>query len=445
MLGSAQAIVICVLALVVVVVTLQVQYMNMELEQVQEEMKQLHDSLHNQTQGQIAELSDKVDQEHSLTLYQMAGTFSMLTCLLTMFHMSSHLRNFEEPLIQRKIVALLWMSPIYSVTSFLSLVFPSANGYLAIIKDFYEAYAIFTFLSFLIAVLGRGDRQAAVDTLSIDASHLRQPTRWLRTWYHPPPETSNTAKANAVITECTILCMQYVFVRPITSVVSFAATTLVEMQFADDVSSSTSSNNNNNQWEYFSSPAFYCDMIVNFSIILAFNGLLKFYHAVDKQLAWCQPLQKFLTVKAVVFLTFWQGLLIDILVQLNNNTALSDDGTKTDVNGQLKASQIQNFLICLEMLFFSIAHWCVFPVEEWEAEYRPKKYEKPGIGLKDFVQDVGYIMSSRSDARRYRKRANSVASDSDSLELQEEGLERQDYVDVDRSDALALSEHHDII
>jgi hypothetical protein len=34
------------------------------------------------------------------------------------------------------------MSPIYAVTSFLSLVFPVADGYLAVIKDFYEGACV---------------------------------------------------------------------------------------------------------------------------------------------------------------------------------------------------------------------------------------------------------------------------------------------------------------
>ncbi|GKY95661.1 hypothetical protein MPSEU_000527100 [Mayamaea pseudoterrestris] len=449
LLASFQTIIIGGLIVALVFLGLQVQFVTYELVDVQNQVKTLQDSLQNQTQGQIDELSKSVEQEHSLTLYQMAGTFSMLTCLLTMFHMSNHLRNYYEPLIQRKIVALLWMSPIYSLTSFLSLVFPAANSYLAIIREFYEAYAIFTFLSFLIAVLGRGDRQAAVDTLALDASHLQEPTKWLRAWYHPPPETSDMAKANAVITECTILCMQYVFVRPITAIISFVATTIVETQFESSSTHGATTSHSSN-WQYFTSPSFYCDMIMNVSIIFAFNGLLKFHHAVDKQLAWCQPFQKFITVKAVVFLTFWQGLLINIVVQLQ----ASDDMVDLDVEQQ--ASQIQNFLICLEMLLFSIAHWCVFPVEEWEPDYRPKKYAKPGIGLKDFAKDVGYIMSSRSDARRYRKRADSYQStcsdapESIDLELADDDNyhvddQQADYVEVTRPDTLSPSSRREIL
>jgi Organic solute transporter Ostalpha len=92
-----------------------------------------------------------------------------------------------------------------------------------------------------------------------------------------------------------------------------------------------------------------------------------------------------------------------------------------------RASQIQNFLICLEMLFFSMAHYCVFPAEEWRPDYRPQAhYAKPGIGLKDFVKDISYIMTSSSSARRraaYHRQGNdsnhSHTNESD-LDLDEE-------------------------
>ena len=81
--------------------------------------------------------------ENSFMVYQLAGTFTLLSCLISMWHMTAHLRKLKQPVIQRKILAILWMSPVYAVTSWFSLVFHSAEGYLAIIKDGYEAYIIY--------------------------------------------------------------------------------------------------------------------------------------------------------------------------------------------------------------------------------------------------------------------------------------------------------------
>jgi hypothetical protein len=185
----------------------QMQYLTFEMSTQAKHLADLEERYENQTAPMITELNNKVVLQESWTLYQMAGLFVLLACLLTMFHMTTHLRHYYQPDIQRKIVTILWMSPVYSVTSFFSLVFPIADGYLAVVKDFYEAYAISTFLSFLIAVLGEGDRDVAAEVLSKHADHLKKPYRCLMGCFHPPPATSDVAMASAVITECQILTM----------------------------------------------------------------------------------------------------------------------------------------------------------------------------------------------------------------------------------------------
>jgi hypothetical protein len=63
-------------------------------------------------------------QEDDFVKYQLAGTFTLLGSLISMWHLTSHLRHYYKPEIQRRIMAVLWMVPIYSVTSWLSLVLP---------------------------------------------------------------------------------------------------------------------------------------------------------------------------------------------------------------------------------------------------------------------------------------------------------------------------------
>ena len=91
----------------------------------------------------VIKTEDQFSMENSFMVYQLAGTFTLLSCLISMWHMTAHLRKLKQPVIQRKILAILWMSPVYAVTSWFSLVFHSAEGYLAIIKDGYEAYIIY--------------------------------------------------------------------------------------------------------------------------------------------------------------------------------------------------------------------------------------------------------------------------------------------------------------
>ena len=68
----------------------------------------------------IRTTQDQFSTENSFMIYQLAGTFTLIGCLISMWHMTSHLRNFRQPFVQRKILAILWMCPIYSVTSWLS-------------------------------------------------------------------------------------------------------------------------------------------------------------------------------------------------------------------------------------------------------------------------------------------------------------------------------------
>lgn len=407
---------LCLLTACFIALLLQVQWLFVELNQQNELISQLQIQVQTKQQDQIQQLTQQVQKNQSWTILQMAITLTLLTGLITTFHMTTHLRNYAQPIIQRKVLVILWMTPIYSVTSCVSLMVPSLDGYLMVMKDFYEAYVVYNFLAFLILVLGRGERLAAVQVLAQHAPQLHPPTRFLRRYYDPPPELNDAAKANAVLTECQILCLQFVLIRPLTALMHLVLSLL------------QNNNNENNKeltwWQYLISPSFAVTMLTNVSVFLAFRGLLKFYHACEHDLQWLQPFAKFMSIKGVVFLTFWQGLLISIVVHMqqanqddssssspitannNNTTVVSTDDNSNDMSPQEHAAQIQNVLICLEMLLFSIAHWCVFPWEEWQPEYREnqgKIMATPGFGIRDFVSDMNGIVEQTRRRRKARR------------------------------------------
>eukprot|EP00985_Skeletonema_marinoi_P022722 scaffold14649_cov127-Skeletonema_marinoi.AAC.5 len=378
-----------VLSIVSVLLFIQLQAVSL---QVASEQKQI-DELKKTIEQSTSDIQVEVQEQKDLTVVNIAGTFTLLSCIVTMFHMTSHLKKMNQPFVQRKIMAILWMSPVYAITSFFSLLLPSAEGYLGIVKDFYESYVIYQFLSFLIAVLGRGERQIVVDKLAAHADHLKHPYKWLRCLFHPPPEESDEAKANAVLLECQFLAMQFVFFRPLTAIVSFV---LESMRDGDAGG--------------FSSPDFIIMMIENISVFLAFSGLLKFYHAVQDDLAWCQPFAKFLTIKGVVFMTFWQGLIISIIFHANTDDDKSDDD-ESNSGSSYSAKSIQHILICMEMLFFSAAHMCVFPAEEWEEGYQVKHGGGPTFAFDDFASDVNMIIDSGKRSRIARKERKNALDD----------------------------------
>ncbi|KAK6035026.1 hypothetical protein COOONC_27469 [Cooperia oncophora] len=72
----------------------------------------------------------------------------------------------------------------------------------------------------------------------------------------------------------------------------------------------------------------YITLVYNISISLALYGLFLFYTATRELLSPYSPVLKFLTVKSVIFLSFWQGFFIAIL------GATSAIDPVVDANGQ---------------------------------------------------------------------------------------------------------------
>lgn len=57
----------------------------------------------------------------------------------------------------------------------------------------------------------------------------------------------------------------------------------------------------------------YITIIYNFSVSLALYALFLFFFATSDLLRPYEPVLKFLTIKSVIFLSFWQGTLTPIL------------------------------------------------------------------------------------------------------------------------------------
>ena len=108
-------------------------------------------------------------------------------------------------------------------------------------------------------------------------------------------------------------------------------------------------------------------LINNVSITLALYGLFLFYFATKSMLKPYNPILKFFTIKSVIFLTFWQGVLLALLEKIGViqefQTSLSDDpiATNSSLSAGTVAAGWQNFIICIEMFFASIALRFAFP------------------------------------------------------------------------------------
>lgn len=112
----------------------------------------------------------------------------------------------------------------------------------------------------------------------------------------------------------------------------------------------------------------YITVILNFSQSWALYCLLQFYNVTHEELQAIKPLAKFLCFKAIVFATWWQGVIIAILCAFQVIPG-SMAGTKFQAS-------LQDFIICIEMAIAAIAHTCVFPTTPYRLSSNHRKHTK---------------------------------------------------------------------
>lgn len=127
---------------------------------------------------------------------------------------------------------------------------------------------------------------------------------------------------------------------------------------------------------------------MNTSVMYALYCLVKLFHAVKSDLRspinW-HPVGKFLCVKGVVFFTWWQGVFIYFL---RSHGFIGDVGSWS---GDEVAGGIIDYLICVEMVFFSIGHMFTFTYKEYLPEGMEER-KKSGI--------VGWLFEGVDKRRR---------------------------------------------
>ena len=275
------------------------------------------------------------------------------------------------------------------VFSWLALIFDEQESIFSAAHDFYEAWAIYAFMGFLIDALS--DEKGVDEAVNVIAMRIREEAAaasvGARTKHHaisPPFPCCHDAQhpqsvAAAVVDQCRNMVMQFVLLKFILTLLPFILAG-VGVEYDNHY---LLTSDNNIDW---TSPKLYVLFVLNISVAIAFYGLMSFYHATEQELAWCSPWPKFLCIKGVVFMTFWQGLAL---------SGMSIAGL-VDEKG---AKSTQNILICIEMLVAAIMHYLFFPYQEWEPGYKHEKVAsikiRDTLALKDFMSDLHSMVYRR--------------------------------------------------
>jgi Organic solute transporter Ostalpha len=308
-------------------------------------------------------------------LWNSSFYLMLLTVLISLHLILSHLLNFSSQVVQRKIIAILWMCPIYSITSWLSLRFVQYGIYFDMLRDCYESIVLHMFFSLCCAYIGNTND-------IVDQRKIAEVLKQKAVIYHVSPFNRILKPINLqshprkFLRTCKSYILQFVVMKPVTALFAIFLREKYDLY---------------NPGNFDPSQGYlYLSLIVNFSISLSLYWLVMFYVATQKALEPHQPVPKFLCIKGVLFFSYWQSIVIAILLRLGIIRAVSDDFTAEDV-----CAVIQNALICLEMFFASIAHRFAFPVKPFRTLDRATITTRHFLGnvfnLNDVITDFQEI------------------------------------------------------
>ncbi|KAF3917436.1 hypothetical protein ABW21_db0207400 [Orbilia brochopaga] len=293
-----------------------------------------------------------------------SGVCSIVAALLSV------VKNYRKPLLQRYVVRILLMVPIYAITSWLSLKSLTAAFFLDPIRDIYEAFTIYTFFQLLINFLG-GERALIILT------HGRAPTPhlWPLNLFLPKVDMSDPHSFVAIKRGI----LQYAWLKPILAISS------IIMKATDTYQEG---------YIGLSSGYFWSGIIYNLSVSISLYSLGMFWACMHRDLRPFRPVPKFLCIKLIIFASYWQGFFLSILVWLK---AIPDTPGYTRDN---RAAAIQDCLICCEMPIFAIAHWYAFSWKDYadptiSAARMPVRYAvRDAYGIADLIYDTKVTFGS---------------------------------------------------
>nr|XP_010930624.1 protein LAZ1 homolog 1 isoform X1 [Elaeis guineensis]XP_010930625.1 protein LAZ1 homolog 1 isoform X1 [Elaeis guineensis]XP_010930626.1 protein LAZ1 homolog 1 isoform X1 [Elaeis guineensis]XP_019708556.1 protein LAZ1 homolog 1 isoform X1 [Elaeis guineensis]XP_029122492.1 protein LAZ1 homolog 1 isoform X1 [Elaeis guineensis] len=277
-----------------------------------------------------------------------AGAFVVIALVLSFYLIFEHLAIYNQPEEQKFLIGLILMVPVYAVESFLSLLNSEVAFICEIMRDCYEAFAMYCFERYLIACLGGEERTIR---LMETQAQISSSTALLELEYfdgvvkHPFPLNcflKHWYLGSDFYYAVKIGIVQYMILKTICALLAI----LLELFGVYGEGKF--------QWRY-GYP--YLAVVLNFSQTWALYCLIQFYSVTKEKLEPIKPLAKFLVFKSIVFLTWWQGVAVNFL--------FSTGAFKGHLAQELK-TRIQDYIICIEMGVAAVVHLHVFPAKPYQ-------------------------------------------------------------------------------
>jgi hypothetical protein len=324
-----------------------------------------------------------------------AGVMAFGTVIISTRLVYLHLSHWYMPAVQKYVVRILWMVPLYAVQSWLSLWFHQARLYIDAIRDLYEAYVIASFVYYLMELLG--GQEALIHLLRYKAFHLNNSSTNSGEGHdivhenanssnglihhhdspdngvamqvdHPSPLGQHAFPLSLILQpwalgmefmlQCKHGVLQYVVVK-------------VLCTFFTVVCEFFSIYGEGKFEVYYAYP--YICFFQNISVMYALYCLVLLFSAINDELRhpvdW-RPLGKFLCVKGVVFFTWWQGVVIFYLKAHGIFDHVGSWSSNEVANGLI------DYCVCIEMVGFAMAHSYTFSFTDYLPSNFPMEYRQ---------------------------------------------------------------------
>jgi hypothetical protein len=254
--------------------------------------------------------------------------FTLVSIVNSIHLILRHLQNYTRRVYQRQIIRILFMVPIYSISAFLTYAMPQLNLYFDLIRSLYESFVIYEFFNLLLAYLGETN-QERVNILS---------TKESRNLLFPFHLISFEPSSPFFIMDTKIAILQYVVIRPLLTF--FAIFLELNGRFHSET--------------LLPIYGFFWYVFVGFiSASIALYALGVFFVVIREDIKQYRPITKFLSVKFVIFMTFFQGLIIGICASQD----LLPENLLQYWTKETLAIGFNQILIVLEMFIASFWHF----------------------------------------------------------------------------------------
>ncbi|EME45821.1 hypothetical protein DOTSEDRAFT_71499 [Dothistroma septosporum NZE10] len=292
----------------------------------------------------------------------LAAIFGLISVIISLWLIYMHATHYLRPSEQKNIIRILFMIPVYSIVSFLSYLFYKHAVYYEVLRDCYEAFAISSFFALLCFYVA--------PDLHSQKEFFRtiQPKNWFLSvfWLQKCTGGENKGpfrKPRSGLTWFNVIwagIFQYCFVRVFFTIVSVISEAL------------------GRYCEASLSPAFAHIWVLAFeciSVTVAMFMVIQFYIQLKDDLSEHKPFLKVLSIKLVIFFSFWQTIIISLLSSANGPL----QPTKHLAYQDIKIG-IPSVLLCIEMACFSVLHVFAYPWKPYSIKHMKNPIMAPDMG-----------------------------------------------------------------